>query len=90
MTHRHSRQVDFTPALMVAMLDRLGCEETSAARPGAEVTRAARRCFGCASAQLCGDWLETAPHPRAAPAFCPNRAFFASLLRSAGSRRRSD
>ena len=34
MTHRHSRDVDFTPALMGAMLDRLGCDEATAVRRG--------------------------------------------------------
>lgn len=82
MTHRHSRQVDFTPALMDAMLDRLGCDEATAVRRGAAFATAARRCLGCAAAQLCGNWLEIAAQPRAAPAFCPNQAFFASLIRS--------
>jgi hypothetical protein len=78
---------DFTPALMGAMLDRLGCEEARAVNRGAAFTSAARRCLGCANAQLCGNWLEIAAQPRAAPAFCPNQTFFASLLRS--QRRRS-
>ena len=87
MTDRRSRPVDFTPALMGAMLDRLGCDEATAVRRGPAFATAARRCLGCAAAQLCGDWLEIAAQPRAAPAFCPNQAFFASLLRSERSRR---
>jgi hypothetical protein len=90
MAHRHSQQVDFTPALMGAMLDRLGCEDAAAARQGAAFTSAARRCLGCTSAQLCGSWLEIASRPRAAPGFCPNRAFFASLIRSERGRRGSE
>jgi len=82
MTHRHSRDVDFTPALMGAMLDRLGCDEAAATRRGVAFTTARRRCLGCAKTQLCGNWLEIAAQARVAPAFCPNQRFFASLLRT--------
>jgi hypothetical protein len=81
MMDRHKGQADFVPALMGAMLDRLGCDEGAAIRGGRSLAKASRRCLGCANAQLCGNWLEITVQPRTAPRFCPNQAFFASLLR---------
>jgi hypothetical protein len=55
--------MDFTPALMGAMLDRLGCEEARAVNRGAAFTSAARRCLvrqRPALRQLAGDRRATA------------------------------
>lgn len=70
------------PALMLAMIERLGIDTAIIRfRSGTEMAEASRRCATCPHVALCANWQTAAQPTDACPRFCPNAAFFDTLPR---------
>ena len=80
------RRVDRQAQLMGEMMARLGIDPASqgGAGRGFGLAAASRRCLFCGQAADCGRWL-AAGGGAAAPAFCPNRAYFDRLTSDPGA-----
>lgn len=65
--------------LMGEMMERVAVDVGAAARDGIGIAfgAASRRCMMCRSSEECRQWLDKGGGD-AAPAFCPNAAFFNS------------
>lgn len=72
-----AERVERQARLMGELMERLSIDPGAAAREGRGISFAAasRRCLVCRNSEACRGWLD-AGGGDAAPAFCPNAAYF--------------